>query len=204
MAAEGFGKDAWLLCDTALRDELNWAKWFVNQDHPRILEAGMRQNKIVIFTDASLEGNDEVAGIGMVAFVVENSTVAHKFFFSERVPANILNSWQTRTKKIIASLELFAAVAACEILGERFPGLCTFVYIDNEAARASLIAMYSTVLLHITLLKQLSFCSLKRNLFMWIARVPSSSNCADFPSRFIFDHLISEGFARVAVKWPAP
>lgn len=161
--------------DDDMTAELLWAKWFVSQDHPRVLVTGMRGNKIVIFTDASLEGNDSVAGIGMVAFIVNNGEVSEKFFFSARVPELVLQRWQTRAKKIIASLELFAAVAACEILGELFPGRRAFVFVDNEAARASLIAMYSPVLLRNTFLKRLSTVCLKRNLYMWIARVPSGS-----------------------------
>lgn len=153
--------------DASLSSELKRAKWFVTQDHPRLLEAGMRRNRIVIFTDASLEDGDNVAGVGMVAFVVQDSRVTGRFFFSARVPEDIMRSWQTRTKKIIATLELFAAVAACEVLGEMFPGKRTFVFVDNEAARASLIAMYSSVLLHNIFLKKLSITSLKRNLFMW-------------------------------------
>eukprot|EP00438_Fugacium_kawagutii_P014263 Skav215748 [mRNA] locus=scaffold106:161897:165124:+ [translate_table: standard] len=164
--------------DKQLTVELNWAKWFINQDQPRILHSGMSLRRAVIFTDASLEDDGSNAGIGMVAFVHDGKGSLLRFFFSEKVPANILASWQSRTKKIIATLELFAAVVACEVLADFVQDKRVFLFIDNEAARASLIAMYSSVLLHNVFLKKLSMVSQKRNLFMWIARVPSASNCS--------------------------
>eukprot|EP00438_Fugacium_kawagutii_P017155 Skav211198 [mRNA] locus=scaffold2111:119634:121253:- [translate_table: standard] len=190
--------------DKQLTVELNWAKWFINQDQPRILHSGMSLRRAVIFTDASLEDDGSNAGIGMVAFVHDGKGSLLRFFFSEKVPANILASWQSRTKKIIATLELFAAVVACEVLADFVQDKRVFLFIDNEAARASLIAMYSSVLLHNVFLKKLSMVSQKRNLFMWIARVPSASNCADDPSRFKIVDLINKGFRRLQVVWPTP
>ncbi len=60
------------------------------------------------------------------------------------------------TKKVIAGLELLAGVVAFFLLG-KLRNMCrTFLPVDNEAARASLISMNSSVSSHRMLLRCLS------------------------------------------------
>ena len=96
--------------------ELEWAKAFVLGAHPRVLCAHSSENKVVIFTDAFLAEDDTLAGIGMVAYAVRQGRVAKKFYMSERVPPDVLKEMQSVTSKVIAALELYAAVASVELL----------------------------------------------------------------------------------------
>ena len=105
---------------------------FLLNSKPRVLKAGMKKCKLVIFTDASLENNDCTARIGMVAYRVVDADITHKFFFSESVPDELRETWQTRTPKIISTLELFAAVLGGFLLGHYFQAVRTFRYVDNE------------------------------------------------------------------------
>ena len=161
----------------------------------------MRNSKLLIFTDASLEQNDQVAGIGMVAFVVVKGEIVHRCFFSERVPESILRAWQHRLPKVISALEFFAAVLGVELLNKSFSAIRTFLYVDNEAARASLISMYSPLLAHNEFLRKLQKTVMRCSLYMWTSRVPSASNPADDPSRRAFTPLVERGFHRMHVQW---
>ena len=78
---------------------------------PRVLKADMNNVKLVVFTDASLEEGDSLGRIGLVAYLVIGGEISSKFFFSDIVPRDIMRAWQTRTHKIISTLELWAAVA---------------------------------------------------------------------------------------------
>lgn len=144
-----------------------------------------------------MEDGDKTAGIGMVAFRCKGSEVLSRFFFSERIPGPVLNDLQRITTKVIAGLELLAAVKAVEVLRD----LLTATR-DNEAARANLIAMYSPVLTHAELLKHLWKMSRLKSIHLWISRVPSTSNIADEPSRFEVTKLVEAGFTRMHPRLP--
>ena len=128
------GKDAGESINAALRLELEWA---LQSNRPRTLRCDMDSSRLVIFTDASLEGSDTCRGIGMVAVHVVGGVACEKCFFSDVFPPSLLSKWQSRSKKIIASLEL-----------------------GN---------MFSPILLHNALLKELNKVVLARSLFLWSA-----------------------------------
>ena len=97
------GKDAGESANAALRLELEWANDFTQSNRPRTLRCDMDSSRLVIFTDASLEGSDACGGIGMVAVHVVGGVARGKFFFSDVFPPSLLSKWQSRPKKIIAS-----------------------------------------------------------------------------------------------------
>lgn len=131
-----------------LEDELLWAKKFMVRDCPRTLSVDMSRFRIVLFTDASLESDDSVGRIGLVCFLVHDGHIVDKYFFADPVPIDVMNLWQQRTVKIISTLELWAAVAGVILMGQLHPGLRMFAFVDNEAARASMIACSSSVVIH--------------------------------------------------------
>ena len=184
-----------------MKSEMEWARSFMMEDCPRVLKADMPERKFLIFTDASLEGENLIAGIGMVALKLESSAVTHKSFFSECLPESVLENMQKETPKVIAALELLAAVLALETLKDVLSGSRVFLFIDNEAARANLISMSSPVAEHAKLLRRAWKIIREKSLFLWISRVPSASNIADEPSRFVVEDLLRLGFTRVHPKW---
>ena len=188
------GKKAGKHLTAGMVDELNWAKEFLQNDTPRLLQAHTSERKLVIFTDAALESDDEVGSLGLVAFWVEQGRICRKYFFSEVVPTHIMLHFQKETKKVIAGLELLAGVLALYLLGKIHSMCRTFFFVDNEAARACLISMNSSVLSHRKLLRFIGSFAAQHSTFTWIARVPSSSNPADEPSRMKIDHLTQSGY----------
>ena len=185
----------------AIRAELEWARSFVSSSPPRLLQAGVAKQTFLIFTDAALEGNDRDGSVGMVAYRLQNQEIVEKWFFSEQVPKDTMRLLQHRTPKIIATLELLASFLAIELLKEEISQRRCFVFIDNEAARASLISMYSPVVTHAKILHRLSDLTLECSMFLWICRVPSPSNPADKPSRLEIEHLVQNGFTRLIPSW---
>ena len=184
-----------------MRRELQWAWDFLQEAEPRVLRAHPDANKVLIFTDAFLGEDDKVAGIGMAAYIVRCGVVKRRYYMSEKVPGDLLCSMQKTTPKVIAALELFAAVASIQMLAEELRERRAFVFIDNEAARANLISMSSNVAVQSNLLKRLFQLSTSHSMFLWISRVPSASNIADRPSRFDADFFLRNGFINVRPDW---
>lgn len=157
---------------------------------------------MVIFTDACLEDGDSTAGIGMVALRCSGGRVLSRCFFSEKVPASVLSQLQDLTPKVIAALELLAAVKAGESLQNVITATRVFLFVDNEATRANLISMSSPVVTHAELLKKLWKVTRLKSAHMWISRVPSAANIADKPSRFLVSDLLQAGFTRMYPRMP--
>ena len=195
------GKQAGMHISEDMLAEFRWATEFLRNDHPRILRANTSRTKLVVFTDAALEGNSDAGSVGMVALWIVNGKVENKYFFSERVPDSTMRLMQSNTKKVIAGLELLAGIVSIYILRQIHVEGRTFLFVDNEAARASAISMNSSVETHCRLLKFLSLLAEAKSLFLWIARVPSASNPADDPSRLIVDKFVREEFTRLTVPW---
>lgn len=105
------------------------------------------------------------------------------------------------TPKVIAGLELLAAVMAVDIPKDFLIARRAFLFIDNEAARASLISMWSPIFTHARMLRHLWDLVRSKSIFMWTSRVPSLSNVADKPSRFEIVQLVEAGFNRMRPKW---
>lgn len=137
----------------------------------------------------------------MVVFQLKKQEIVKKLFFSERVPSHVLEKLQVHTPKVIAALELLAAIQSLIVCEEFLKESRTFIYVDNEAARANLIAMFSPILVQANLLKEMfRFCS-RCSTFVWTARVPSLGNPADAPSRFQTQQLVSRGFTQLQPPW---
>ena len=156
----------------------------------------------MIFTDAALEGNDDIATVGAV-FLDRFSVMATKqvLFFGEVVPPQVLKSFQRESKKVISTLEVLPVALMMELLGNFLLHRRVFWFIDNDAARASLINGTSTCAATVDVLKKIAMFSAQFPAFHWYSRVPSVSNIADAPSRLDFEHLHSLGATRVHPKF---
>ena len=146
---------------------------------------------MLIFTDACLEDDDTNAGVGMVAMVCRDGAPIRFFFFSEKVLQNELEKLQVNTTKVIAGLELLAPVMAISCLKDQLMARRVFLFIDNEAARASLISMWPPIFTHARLLSLFWDEFRRKSIFMWTSRVPPMSNIAD-----------KLGFTRLHPRWP--
>lgn len=88
-----------------------------------------------------------------------------------------------------------------EMMTKDLSAIRTFLFIDNEAARAALIAMYSPITLHAQMLKDLNSIVMSRSLYMWTARVPSAANPADGPSRNMVSENMKQRGTELKIHW---
>jgi hypothetical protein len=172
------GQDAAVILNDLIRCELLWVVQFLSVSEPRYLQAKDTRQPLVIFTDASLEANDTKASIGGVLF-----DGAECEFFAEELAPALLASMQLVSTHVIAALEVLPVACAMRLWSDRTLHRRVFYFIDNDAARAALIKMFSGVDVIANILRRISLLCAAFPSFPWYSRVPSPSNVADEPSR---------------------
>ena len=120
-------------------------------------------------------------------------------FISERVPVDVLALLQSETPRVIAALEVLPVYLARVTWAEHLLHRRTFVFIDNDAARHSLITGSSSAPSVERALRAIVMHQAKVPSFMWYSRVPSASNIADLPSRFDCQELMRAGAEQTRV-----
>jgi hypothetical protein len=79
---------------------------------------------------------------------------------------------------------------------------CRYVFfLDNEAAKGSLIAGSTSSETGSWLVRTLSVHEMRCQLKVWFARVSIGNNVADKPRRLDVTELVAEGASRVTVNW---
>ena len=126
------------------------------------------------------ENERSVATIGAVLLPPEG--VAK--YFGCKVPRETVESWQTEGKEhVIGLVELYASVVALRNWCGELKGNRLILFIDNYGAQDCLIKGAASVETWRKLLLLLEDIDYDFFSEMWVTRVPSSSNPADFPSR---------------------
>lgn len=178
-----------------LSDEMVMALLFIRD---RLLE--MRPVEIhsslpepcFLFTDGSLE--DGVAGLGGV--LVQPSEARYEFF-SMSVPLEVLKFWFESSKNPIFHVELLAVCISFEVWKNRLAKRPLVVYVDNDAAKAAIVKGYTAVQGAEELCEHLTQVEEDQEIALWCARVPTASNIADEPSRFVTCNLVGKGYVEV-------
>ena len=135
---------------------------------------------VIVFTDGAFEDGRATWG----AVVLDPLTGA-AFVYHGVVPKSLLNSWLEGSdhKQCVSQVESYATLLVRYAFVETLRSRCAIFFIDNEAARFSLIkgSSPSPSMLRLTAafhaLGEDSPCAI------WLERVPSPSNIADLPSR---------------------
>ncbi len=84
---------------------------------------------------------------------------------------------------MVAQAELLPVLVAMKLYTEVFKHRLLLVFIDNEGARAGLISATSAVEDNADIIHAITSMEDLLSVKAWYTRVPSSSNCADPPSR---------------------
>ena len=168
MRGRACGKKAGKHLTSDMANELAWAEDFVTISAPRILLADSSKSRVLVFTDAALEKDDTAGTVGMVALRMVGDQVAEKFYFADVVPESLMSQLQNVSKKVIAGLELMAGIVAVVLLSRLKCSGRMFLFVDNEAARACLISMNSSVGTHNARLRFLNEITAKQSLHVGI------------------------------------
>ena len=116
-------------------------KSLLRRAKPRKISWHSPDSPILIFTDAAYEG-----GKATIGAVVIDALGGHPTVFDGTLPPELVSSWQTYPdEQIISQAELAAVVCIRYMLRTRLSGRKCFYFVDNEAARFSLIRAVSGV-----------------------------------------------------------
>ena len=146
---------------------------------PRFLSAGPADPVLHLYTDGSWEKG--IAGVGAV--LIDAGTGVGRVF-QGTVDPSLIGTWLSSVgEQLICEIELYALVAVRYQLGSLFEGRRCIYWIDNNAARGTVIKGWSrSPAMHDLALRLAEAEGLTPGM-SWIERVPSFSNVADFPSR---------------------
>ena len=166
---------------TRINGELEWALKFMIEylrvAKPRRITAPTVELPVCVFTDGSSEKDNHLFGI--VIFRLE----AKPLVAAGRVYTEIMKVWLSGQKQAINQIELFPVVLLREHFGCRLDGKKVLYFIDNDAARGSLIRGDSDAPLTTRIIRLFYEQEMRWPTFPWFCRVPSFSNPADLPSR---------------------
>ena len=177
-----------------MKTELRWAMAFLYTAPPRELTVKDPRKPVILFTDGALEGKDkDKASVGAVIYLEGEVE-----YFGQAVPSEFLERLQKETKSVIAALELLPVAGALDLWKEKVKNRRVLVFVDNEAAKASLVRMNSDAPSMKKVLRKIAALNERAPTNCWYSRVPSASNPADAPSRL--EGLLTEATNAVERK----
>lgn len=152
-----------------------------------------------IFSDGACEGDSEK--IGSVGAVLISPCGVPVEFISEEVPLDWMKLFLEGSNHPIYELELLPVwISLVEWEGHLENSQCVF-FLDNEAARGSLINGSSSQAQGAQLVRAFVWTEMKIQVKVWFARVPTSSNVADDPSRLQVQELERRNIKRRNIHW---
>ena len=162
----------------------------------KVLAANLRT--WMVFSDGACEGETEKVGtLGAVLFDPEGQACE---FFSETLDNSWMRFLLEESKHPIFEIELLAVLVALNVWEPKLRYCQCVFYLDNEAARGSLIAGATPSSTGSSLVSEFVRIEMRGQIKVWFARVPTSSNVADKPSRLKVTELVTEGVSRVACQ----
>ena len=148
---------------------------------PKSFIADDMKKPVLLFTDGALEYDtgEPHATIGAVCLFPDGSSEV----FGSEVPSAVLDIWRQGGKShVIGLVELYACVVALRHWKKRVSSRRVIMFVDNWPALDVLVKGTSLQEDWRKLLLLLEDPA-EDAFLLWVARVPSSSNVADFPSR---------------------
>ena len=156
---------------------------------PRFLKVEGPRPPILLFTDGACESESRelLATVGGVLFHPEEPLPRA---FGSAVSESVLRSWMDAAKIHPVSLtELYAVCLSRSVWRRQLDDRKVVVFIDNQGALDACIKGWSGEERMKSLLLLFEVVDGKKPFLPWFARVPSSSNCADYPSRGLWSKL---------------
>ena len=153
----------------------------------------LSQDTWILYTDGACEPEKCWGGIGAVLFG-PNRCVAG--YFGEPVDARVMKKLLSRSKNPIFELEIAPILISLELWKTFLPGAQLICFLDNDGARHTCIRCYAHQEPANSWVKAIVESEDALCLKSWYARVGTSSNIADGPSRLDFSASCLDGVAR--------
>ena len=153
------------------------------QGAPRTVPWRVDSNPALIFIDGASEADAHtIGGVLLIDGCVE--------YFAANVPPELVDKWQKSSKHIIGMVKLYAVAVARKTWEHRLASRKTISFVDNDAAKESLVRGTSGSRHFREILLAIERVESENRSWVWTARVPSHSNPADEPSRGVFDGIL--------------
>ena len=166
-----------------LREALIFLREEVESVEPFRIERCL-SNTWIVFTDGAFEpSSSNPAAIGGVLVSPHGSIVS---YFGEALPTELTKHFVEKYKHPIYELELLPVLISLVLWGPMMKSSHAVCYLDNDAARSSLIRASGATDLGAWLIDLTVQFEIENKLVPWFARVPSISNPADEVSRLEF------------------
>ena len=150
---------------------------------PRTLVASETRKPHVVFVDGSLEYDISGKAVACIGGVVCARNGAREVFGCD-VPGDIIEGWQSEGKThVIGLIELYALVTALNTWKSFLGNDRVILFTDSWPVYDVVVRGTSSERSWRRLLLNLEEFDERCPMLLWIARVPSSSNPADPPSR---------------------
>jgi hypothetical protein len=168
----------------SLREELSLFRELLSAGVPRQLGLLGERRPVLIFSDGAAEGVDfESVSVGAVLI---DPVSKLKLMFGLKVPDEVVKFWKADDVgkvQTIGQAEILPAVLARVIWREQLQHRRILFFLDNDAARAALVRCASLSKSSRILVNYFAAVENVDQAWVWFARVPTSSNPADGPSR---------------------
>ena len=191
--------------DSALKEALVQWKDLVDAGPPRTIDQQVsKKADVIIFTDGFTPDPRDKSQSRLpdrVGAVMFDRRLLRPKQFSEVIPKSVSEKWLQRTTQIIP-IEMMAPVLALSSFADRLVNSDVILLIDSEAVEAALIKGYSSksdVCLIISVFWKLA---LKLRCRIFIDRVSTDANPADWPSRNDLVRGQTAGWSTVQAVWP--
>ena len=183
-----------------VRVSLEWILERILTGPPRRIDSGGRATFFLFLDGACTEKESlEWSGTSIGAVLADSyGRILH--FFGHIVSDDLVSSWGPPDKlQHIFEAEVLPYAISLFVWSTLLRGCNVFAFIDNEAAKASWISGFATSIIARTIIHNGTIMEADHDVHPFFARVPTSSNMGDDPSRGRFGSLERHGASRTTV-----
>eukprot|EP00971_Amphidinium_carterae_P134203 2659206-Amphidinium_carterae.1 len=187
LGGRSLGSSQELLLSPELRNSLMWSLDLMSHSIGREIPLKRLERQVAIFTDGAVEGEEsERCWSGGVAVFPHRQPE----YFALEVPSELVNMWKAEGRKhVIFHTELLPVLVAQFLWSRDLENQLSLFFVDNEAARCALVASQTGLSEAMKILWESLRLVASHRMRPWYARVPSSCNIADAPSRHAYKEV---------------
>ena len=161
-----------------------------------------RPSDVVIFTDGfTPDHRKDESGPSRVGGVIFDRSKRNPVQFTSEVFDHIIEKWIPRKTQIVM-VELVAAILALTGFGSQLKDKFVLLLLDSEAVEGALVKGYSGTEDVCELVGLFWDLAAALNCQIYIDRVPTDANPADYPSRNDLVRGREAGWKTAEISWP--
>ena len=195
-------KSEFVVDEPLIRALCHWRN-LVMEGPPRPIEVRFRKTSdVVIFTDGfTPDPRSQDKSPDRVGAVLFDRKLDQPLQFTAVVPREVSEKWLVRKTQIVP-IEMLAPILAFESFADRLFGADLILLIDSEAVEGALVKGYSSREDISSLISVFWNLALKLGCRVFIDRIATDANPADWPSRGNLSIGRSAGWLTVQAQWP--